>query len=132
MSFCCGTDMLLTIAAIRQDGTTVTNVPIVFCLICEQINVHPDVEFAFDMLLEYAVKDRAREVDLMKAVPPAIRKTLYNPENHLEYRKIDYVLQQQIDHALDLFSMAQRLEDPQWKEEILQRLTVLHQKKTKE
>lgn len=131
MSFCCGTDMLLTIAQLKQKTVTITNVPVLFCLICEKIIVHPDVEVEFELLKDYAAGDGAREVDLLPYVHPKTREVLYNPQNHADRLNMDHVLKEQLDRALDLYAIAQATNDPLWKEEILQRLQTLHMKKSK-
>lgn len=132
MSFCCGKDMLLTIAHLQMDNTTITNVPILFCLACEQLIVHPDVELEYELLKEYAQGDRAGEVDLQPYVNKKAREILYDPKNHVEYLQMEHVLKNHIDHALELYSIAQSVDDSAWKEELLERLTNLNKKsKTK-
>lgn len=130
MSFCCGSDMLLTIAHLNLEETAMLNVPVLFCLACERIIVHPDVEFEFEMLKEYALGDRAAEVDLHPHVHPKTREALYNPANHAEYLRMDHVVKEQIDRALEMYSLAQSTNDPVWKEELVKRLASLHQKST--
>jgi hypothetical protein len=131
MSFCCGADMLLTIATIRQEGVAITNVPIVFCPVCEQLRVHPSIEFEFEMLKEFACKDRAQEVDLQAVVHPSLQQKLYDPQYHLGYGNLEQVIKEQIDCALDLYTMAHSLGNSEWQEEIVHRLKVLQNKKTK-
>ncbi|MEW9668947.1 hypothetical protein [Ammoniphilus sp. 3BR4] len=131
MSFCCGSDMLLTIAHLNLEETAMLNVPVLFCLACERMAIHPDVEFEFQMLKEYARGDRAGEVDLQPYVNPKARETLYNPANHAEYLRMEHVVKEQIDRALELYSMAQSTGDLVWKEELVERLAALNQKSSR-
>lgn len=128
MSFCCGADMLLTVAHLRQESVSVANVPVLFCLTCENIIVHPDVELEYQMLVDYAIGDRAQEVDLFPYVNPKKRDFLYDPKNHIEYFRLNDVVKEQIDRALDLYAMAISAKDSSWQEEIAQRLKALHSK----
>ncbi|RXT07840.1 hypothetical protein [Ammoniphilus sp. CFH 90114] len=128
MNFCCGADMLLTIAHLNLEETTMRNVPILFCLACENMNIHPDVELEFELLKEYACGDRAGEVDLQPYVNRLARERLYDPKNHVEYLRMEHVVKEQIDRALEMYSVAQSTEDPEWKEELVQRLVALNEK----
>lgn len=131
MSFCCGSDMLLTIASTRHESTTILNVPVLFCVICEKLIIHPEIEFEYEMLKDFAVGDRAAEVDLEPYVHADKKELLYHPAQHVESLRMDRVLQDRIDHALDLFSVACQLDDHSWKEEMTQRLHILKQKVSK-
>jgi len=128
MNFCCGSDMLLTIAHIRYHTTTITNVPMLFCLACDQTIVHPEIELEFELLKDYAIGDRTREVDLAPHISKSKQEFLYDPKNHAEYHRLDDTLKQHIDRALDLFSMAQAMDDPTWKDEVIGRLHTLQKK----
>ncbi|MBP1934492.1 hypothetical protein [Ammoniphilus resinae] len=128
MSFCCGTDMLLTIADIRYHSTTITNVPMLFCLACDQLIVHPDIELEFELLKDYAISDRTREVDLAPHISQNKQEYLYDPRNQAEHLRLGDTLKEHIDRALDLYSMAQTVDDPAWKEEVLDRLNTLQKK----
>jgi hypothetical protein len=125
MKFCCGKDMLLTIAQLNLEHTVMTNVPVLFCLACEQMAIHPDVELEFELLKDFARGDRAGEVDLK---PYVKKQELYDPKNHVEFLRMDEVVRNHIDHALELYSLAQSAEDPEWKEDILKRLVALNNK----
>ncbi|WP_134701407.1 hypothetical protein [Ammoniphilus sp. YIM 78166] len=125
MNFCCGKDMLLTIAQLHLGHTVMTNVPVLFCLACEQITIHPDVELEFELLKDFARGDRAGEVDLK---PYVKKQELYDLRNHVEFLRMNEVVKHHIDHALELYSLAQSAEDPEWKEDILKRLVALNNK----
>lgn len=132
MSFCCGSDMLLTIASTRYESITITNVPVLFCVICEKLTIHPDVELEYELLKDFAISDRAKEVDLEPYIHPSKKEVLYHPAHHVESLRMDKVLQSRIDQALDLFSVACQLDDHGWKEEISQRLHILNRKASKD
>jgi hypothetical protein len=128
MSFCCGSDMLLTVANLRNSDATILNVPVLFCLACDKVMIHPNVEFEYEMLKEYAQADRAREVDLQPYIVKHKQDFLYDPKNHAEYYQLDAILKEHLDRTLDLYSMAQSIDDTSWKEDIRDRLSILQEK----
>lgn len=131
MSFCCGSEMLLTMASTRSDFTTILNVPVLFCVICEKLMIHPEIEFEYEVLKDFAMGDRAKEVDLEPYIHPKKKELLYHPAHHVESLRMDKILQDRIDQALDLLSVAHQLDDHSWKKEMEQRLYILNQKTTK-
>jgi hypothetical protein len=123
MGFCCGAGMIGSFGSIRHYKTLVHNVPILFCPICNRLDVHPAVEGEYEILIEYAQSDGASEVDFKEYVH--VDHSLF--ENCAMTDEGDYgdVLTRQIDMALDLLGVAKLLRDEEWQEELKDRLHAL-------
>ena len=78
MGFCCGAGMVGGMGTIQYESVKVHHVPLQFCPVCHRMEVHPSVEREFELLLEFAQEDGARELnlgtDIMAARNPAIMK----------------------------------------------------------
>jgi len=130
MSFCCGASMIGTKGTLKHFRTRIHNVPILFCPVCHRVEVHYLVENEYDILAEYAHSDGAAEVDFQDYVEDLRHELHENCVNHEEEDPL-YIVENQIDMALDLLSFAKQLGDEEWEQQLKQRLSILSQRKHK-
>jgi hypothetical protein len=131
MSFCCGASMIGTRGTLKHIRTQIHNVPILFCPVCHQIEVHYLVENEYEILAEYAHGDGATEVDFVEYVDHKDGMALYeNCVNHEGEEPIDIVCSQ-IDMALDLLSVAKAIGDEEWESQLKKRLQMLSARHSK-
>ncbi|GAA3402774.1 hypothetical protein ACFFNY_05100 [Paenibacillus hodogayensis] len=131
MSFCCGASMIGTKGTLRHIGTHIHNVPLLFCPVCHRVEVHYMVESEYEILAEYAHGDGAPEVDFQDYVDDKAGAGLYENCVNLESEDPSDVVRNQIDTALDLLSVAKRLQDTEWEMQLKKRLTVLNERRNK-
>ncbi|MDQ0338247.1 peptide subunit release factor 1 (eRF1) [Caldalkalibacillus uzonensis] len=124
MSFCCGASMTGAIGTVKYKQTLIHDVPIVYCPICQSFAVHEKIRDEYEILAEYAHADHAPEVYLSDYIDIEKIETLFTDCIDLAGTTED-VLREQIDHALDLLSVAKRLNDQKWQEDLMYRLKVL-------
>lgn len=129
MSFCCGASMVGAIGTMRHGNTYVHNLPMLVCPVCHQVEVHHAVMEEFDILMEYAESDAAREVDFAEYIDPSRMEEIF--ENCISCVSDDpqHILEVQIDMALDLLLVAKQLQDAEWEWILKKRLKVLSEKK---
>ncbi|WP_442601648.1 hypothetical protein [Paenibacillus sp. KN14-4R] len=125
MSFCCGASMIGAKGTLKHLRTHIHNVPIVFCPVCHRVEVHYMVEHEYEVLSEYAHSDGAYEVDFVEYVDPEEEEIMF--ENCISHEDEDPVLvvQNQIDMALDLLSVAKKINDEEWETQLKKRLAAL-------
>ncbi|MDT3415817.1 hypothetical protein QO009_001683 [Brevibacillus aydinogluensis] len=129
MSFCCGAGMVGSIGTVRHYKTVVQNVPILFCPVCDRIEVHPAIEGEYEILVEYAQGDNAPEVDFADFVSVDNTSELFeNCSMTDEAASFADVLKQQIDISLDLLGVAKELNDDDWRETLMLRLKRLSER----
>jgi len=129
MSFCCGAGMIGSIGTVRHLKTLVHNVPILFCPVCDRIEIHPAVEGEYEILAEYAQGDNAREVNFADFVSVDNKTDLFeNCTMTDEAIHFGDVLKQQIDLSLDLLGVAKDLQDDAWREALKHRLKRLSER----
>lgn len=129
MSFCCGAGMIGTIGSVRHQRTVVRNVPILYCPVCDRIEVHPKIEGEYEILVEYAYGDHAPEVDFHDFVNAEQYADLFaNCSMIDEGGSIGDTLRQQIDIALDLLGVAKALQDEEWRNALKDRLQRLSER----
>ncbi len=129
MSFCCGAGMVGSIGSVRHSKTLVHNVPIMFCPVCDRIEVHPAIEGEYEILVEYAQGDKAPEVDFADFVSVDNKSDLFeNCTMTDESASYADILKQQIDLSLDLMAVAKNLNDDAWREALKQRLKRLSER----
>lgn len=131
MSFCCGASMIGTKGTLRHLRSHIHNVPILFCPVCHQIEVHYRVENEYEILAEYAVGDEASEVDFQEYIHPMDEANLFENCVNLESEEPLAILQTQIDMALDLMMIARQIRDEDWIDQLKCRLSVLSQRRAK-
>lgn len=129
MGFCCGAGMVGSIGSVRHYKTMVHNVPILFCPVCDRIEVHSAIEGEYEILVEYAQGDNAREVDFSDFVSvDNISELFENCTMTDESGSYGDVLKEQIDISLDLLGVAKELKDDEWRESLKYRLLRLSER----
>lgn len=129
MSFCCGASMVGAVGTLRHGRTYVHNLPLLLCPVCHQVEVHHAVAEEFDMIMEYAEADGAREVDFAELVDPSRLEDIF--ENCISRISDDpqEIFEVQINMALDLLIIAKQMQDAEWEWILKKRLKVLSEKK---
>jgi hypothetical protein len=131
MSFCCGASMIGTQGTLKHIRTQIHNVPLLLCPVCHRVEVHHLIENEYEILAEYAHGDGAPEVNFQEYVEDKNHHKLYeNCVNHEDEDPLDVVLNQ-IDMALDLLTVAKQLQDAEWETQLIKRLGVLSQRRSK-
>lgn len=125
MSFCCGAGMIGAISNLRHYKTRINNVPILFCPVCNRIDVHPAIEEEYEILVEYAHADHASEVDFSDYVGQDTGREVFENCTVIDHGNMEEVLHNQIDIALDLLSVAKNIEDGEWEGQLKNRLQKL-------
>lgn len=125
MGFCCGASMIGTLGTLKHHQTYIHQVPVLFCPICQSIKVHPKVKDDYEILVDYAHSDQASEIFFDDYVDVKDLKELFMDCIDMEDQSVMMVIRSQIDHALDLLSIAKTLEDEDWKKDLFHRLSVL-------
>jgi hypothetical protein len=128
MSFCCGASMIGALGSMRHLKTQIHNVPILYCPVCNRIDVHPEIEEEYEILSEYAQTDLAPEVDFREYVTGEHVDQIFENCVSFDNGNISSILRNQIDNALDLMSIAKQLHDEEWSEELKRRLNKLSQR----
>ncbi|MFM1653733.1 hypothetical protein ACI7RC_16690 [Brevibacillus sp. B_LB10_24] len=128
MSFCCGAGMLGSFGTVRHYKTLVHNVPVMYCPVCNRLEVLPAIEGEFEILVEYAQGDNAPEVDFRDFVSIDNMPHLFDNCTMTDEGNYAEVLKQQIDIALDLMGVAKDLDDSDWRDQLKARLTKLSQR----
>jgi len=131
MSFCCGASMIGTRGTLKHIRTQIHNVPLLFCPVCHNIQVHYLVENEYAILAEYASGDGAIDVDFQDYVDTGDMERLFENCVNTEHDEPLDVVQNQIDMALDLLSVAKSIGDEEWYEQLKKRLHVLSGRKIK-
>lgn len=125
MSFCCGASMIGAFGSLRHYKTQIHNVPILYCPVCNRIDVHSDISEEYELLSEYAHEDFAPEVDFRDFVSNETMKKVFENCISIDHGNISEVLHSQIDNALDLLAVAKQLEDQDWEKTLKHRLKKL-------
>lgn len=131
MSFCCGASMIGTRGTLKHYRTQIHNVPLLFCPVCHHTEVHFLVENEYEILAEYAHGDGASEVDFAEYVDVGDHTRLYENCVNAENEDPQDVIRTQIDTALDLLIVAKQLEDHSWQEQLMTRLKVLSERRSR-
>ncbi|GAB2698390.1 hypothetical protein ACFQWB_13995 [Paenibacillus thermoaerophilus] len=131
MSFCCGASMIGTKGTLRHIQTHIHNVPLLFCPVCQRVEVHYRIEPEYEILAEYAHGDGAYEVDFLDYVDYADSDELFeNCTNHEQEDPLE-IVKTQIDSALDLLMLAKQWGDFEWEQQLKRRLAVMSERKAK-
>jgi len=129
MSFCCGASMVGAVGTLRHGSTYVHNLPMLFCPVCHQVEVHNAVTEEFDILMEYAEADGAKEVDFAEYIDPSRMEGIFENCISCVSEEPQHIFEVQIDMALDLLIVAKQLRDVEWEWILKKRLKVLSEKK---
>ncbi|MGE6664318.1 hypothetical protein [Paenibacillus xylanexedens] len=130
MSYCCGASMVGTKGTLKHYRTQVHNVPLLFCPVCQRVEVHYKVENEYEILAEYAHGDGASEIDFQDYVTEDEDAIFENCVNR-ESEDAMVIVQRQIDMALDLLRLAKETKDEKWESELKRRLAVMSQRRLK-
>ncbi|OYD07490.1 hypothetical protein [Paludifilum halophilum] len=125
MGFCCGATMVGAVGTLRQGSTLVHNVPLLYCPVCHRVEVHQAVQDEFDLLLEYAREDGAREVNLRDEVDEEMIEEWKETCTSFQQGQPETVLREQIDMALDLMGVAKQIHDEEWERALKNRLQIM-------
>ena len=102
-----------------------------FCPVCHRVKLHHTIETEYEILAEYAHGDGAAEIDFLDYVGTKDNEHLYdNCVNHENQDPLEIVYTQ-IDMALDLWSVAKKLGDVEWEQQLIRRLKVLSRRRDK-
>jgi hypothetical protein len=125
MSFCCGASMIGTKGTLKHLHTSIHNVPTLFCPVCKRTEVHYLIRSEFEIVAEYATGDKAPEINFMDYVQGRKTHDLY--ENCINVEKEDpmNLVENQIDMALDLLTVAKEFADVEWEDQLKFRLKAL-------
>ena len=127
MSFCCGASMIGTKGTLTHYRTQVHNVPLLYCPVCQRIEVHYKVESEYEILAEYAHGDGESEIDFQDYVLEDDGEIFANCVSVDSEDKLESV-RTQIDLALDLLGVAKQMGDKRWQLDLKRRLAVMSQK----
>lgn len=130
MSYCCGASMIGAKGTLQHFRTHIHNVPILFCPVCQRIEVHHMIESEYEILAEFAHGDGAAEIDFQDYVDRDPRVLYENCVNNENEDPLDIVISQ-IDMALDLLAVAKQIGDADWECDLKKRLGVLSARRTK-
>lgn len=126
MSYCCGASTIGFIGSYRKQSIMVHKVPLLYCPVCHDVQVHPAVKEEFELVVEYAREDRVKEVTLRDTITPEmIDEWKEYGISFQDSEDIEPILREQIDHSLDLLRVSKVLNDKEWGEELKNRLRVL-------
>lgn len=128
MSFCCGASMIGAVGTLKYDQTYIHEVPILHCPICQKIEVHRSVREEYEILADYAQADYAPEVFFTDYVELKHIDDLFHDCIDVEGKSMTDLIRSQIDNALDLMSVAKKLDDQDWQGALLNRLKVLSER----
>ena len=132
MSFCCGASMIGTKGTLKYIRTRLHNVPILLCPVCHRIEVHHLAVHEYEILAEYAHGDGATDVDFDDYVDVLEPERLFaNCISNEETEPPLVIVRRQIDMALDLMILAERLQDSEWSGQLRKRLLVLGKRLSK-
>jgi hypothetical protein len=126
MSYCCGASTVGYIGSIMERSVLVHQVPLFYCPVCHEVEVHPAVREEFELAVEYAIEDRVKEILFRETITPdMIAEWKEYAVIFQESESAETILREQIDHSLDLMRAARTLKDERWVDELKQRLKVL-------
>ncbi|HEX7057478.1 MAG TPA: hypothetical protein VF260_09835 [Bacilli bacterium] len=131
MSFCCGASMIGTKGTLKHIRTQIHNVPLLFCPVCHRVEVHYMAENEYEILAEFAHNDGAAEINFEDYVDYRESDQLFENCVNNEDEAPQEVIQNQIDMSLDLFQVAKQLQDEDWQKQLLKRLKVLSERKSR-
>jgi reverse gyrase len=128
MSLCCGASMIGTIGTVKHHNTYIHQVPILHCPICQSIEVYSRIKEDYEILADYAHSDHAPEVFFNDYVEIDDLDALFIDCIEIDIDLNTGVIKNQIDHALDLLSIAKKVKDDEWEKTLYKRLNVLSQR----
>ncbi|MBA4494840.1 YgiT-type zinc finger protein [Paenactinomyces guangxiensis] len=126
MSYCCGASRIGLIGTLRQQSILVHHVPLLYCPVCHEVEVHPAIKEEFELVIEYAQEDHVKEATLREEISPdMIAEWKEYCVSFQEDDDVESILREQIDHSLDLLRVSKVLSDTEWGDELKVRLKIL-------
>lgn len=125
MAYCCGATMVGAIGTLRQGAVLVHNVPLLYCPVCHQVEVHQAVQEEFELMLDFAHGDGAQEINLREHIDEEMIQEWKEYCTSFQNGQPEQILREQIDMALDLMIVAKHLKDREWEDDLKKRLRVL-------
>jgi len=132
LSFCCGASMIGSVGTLQHINVYIHHVPIVFCPVCNDMEVHYQAIKEYEILVEYAQEDGAAELDFRHFTMRDPYEQLFencvndDGEDPLE------IICTQIDMALDLWSVAKKMKDLEWQKQLINRLSALSHRRDRQ
>lgn len=131
MGYCCGGSMIGGTGTMRHYRTYIHDVPILYCPVCNRIDIHPQIVDEYEILAEYAHSDQAPEVYFNDYVNDDVLDSIFENCSSYDDGNMDELMKKQIDIALDMLSLAKQLADENWEAELKKRLKYLSQRLAK-
>lgn len=123
--------MIGTKGTLKYIRTKIHHVPILFCPVCQRIEVHHLALQEYEILAEFAYGEGADEVDFEEYVDRKEPHEMYaNCVNHEEEDPLE-VVRSQIDMSLDLLALSKDIGDGEWQDQLRKRLQVLSLRQAK-
>ncbi len=119
--------MIGTKGTLKHYRTQVHNVPLLYCPVCQRIEVHYKVESEYEILAEYAHGDGEAEINFQDYVLEDEAEMFANCVSLESEDKLESV-RNQIDMSLDLLGVAKGMGDKRWQVDLKRRLAVMSQK----
>jgi len=127
--FCCGASKIGTVTSINQDDIWVHHVPSLYCPVCKNVEVHPNIKENVDIIIDIALRDDLREIDLNSYMNTIDQKDLFEQCATVDHGNKKEVAESQIDISLDLLTFARTIGDTKWEDVLKNRLSVLSKQK---
>lgn len=128
MGYCCGGSMIGGTGTLRHYRTYIHDVPILYCPVCNRIDIHPQIEDEYEILAEYAHSDQAPEVFFNDYVNDDVLDSLFENCTCFDDGDMEYLMKKQIDTSLDLLCLAKQMKDTLWEQDLKNRLSHLSQR----
>ena len=130
MSFCCGASMLGTRGTLKHLQTHIHNVPVLFCPVCERVDIHYLIKADYELLADFAQGDGTFEIDFNDYIEQSKEELLENCVNYEDEDAME-VVRSQIDMALDLLQFSYQIKDSSWQYMLKRRLQSLNIRRNK-
>lgn len=127
MDFCCGTTMSAKISSLYTDGgALMTDVPFLYCRTCGQTTIAPTVELDVVMYSHNCDTDGVKHASFNDVVDHAVINALLEEYPEPNEHNMDTILDEQIDHLLDVWNFASQIDDEEWIASVKSTLYQLH------
>lgn len=122
--------MIGTRGTLKHIQTHIHHVPVMFCPVCERVDVHYLAKEEYELLADYACNDGTMELDFNDYMALKKEVLLENCVNHEDEEPLGAV-SNQIDMALDLLQFAGQIKDYAWQYMLKKRLHILNNRRNK-
>lgn len=119
---CCGATKIGAIATVHKKNTIVNSVPIFYCPICNNFEVHSKFKEKLNFVVTIAKENEIKKLDIANHINMDNYDNLFEGSSTIDNGNLDDVVQSQIDIALDLLAFAKDIKDKKWEETLKQRL----------